>query len=125
MAQESSRRELGQYPAGGERIAMEGSVARIGDNIPRLRDDLYGSVPGQQSYRDDDRSGARYGPGSIEDIDQFHVEPAPKPNKVEPKAVVFRPGCTSGSNWNPSKRKDEPDDEQDRGVGIGAPKQVI
>jgi hypothetical protein len=78
-----------------------------------------------KSYRDDDQSGARYGHGSFEDIDQFHVESVPKPKKVDPKAVLFRPGCTPESNWNPSKRKDEPDDEQDEGGGMGAPEQVI
>ncbi|KAI4916704.1 hypothetical protein J4E90_003207 [Alternaria incomplexa] len=81
------------------------------------------SVPGQSSH-DDGRNAAVYDPGSFEDTDQFYVEPAPKPENVDPKAMVSQPEGKPEGDSNPPKRKDEPDDKQSGGRGPGAPGQA-
>ncbi|KAI4951864.1 hypothetical protein J4E91_003325 [Alternaria rosae] len=81
------------------------------------------NVPDQSSSRDDDRSAAVYDPGSFEDTDQFYAEPAPKPENIDPKTMSSQPECKPGGNSKPSKRKDEPDDEQDGG-GPGVSEQA-
>ena len=113
----------GQYPTSHESTSTGGASVGTGGYTPFGSNNSHSSVPDQSSSRNDDRSAAVYDPGSFEDTDQFYIEPAPKPESIDPKTMSSQPECKPGGNSNPSKRKDEPDDEPDRG-GSGASEQA-
>ncbi|KAI4713640.1 hypothetical protein J4E89_001087 [Alternaria sp. Ai002NY15] len=104
--------------------ATGGAVAGTGGYRPFGSDNFQSSVPDQSSSRDDARSAAVYDPGSFEDTDQFYIEPAPKPEDVNPKVVASQLESKPGGDSNPPKRKDEPDDKQSGGRGPGTPGQA-
>ncbi|KAI4672200.1 uncharacterized protein J4E78_000700 [Alternaria triticimaculans] len=114
----------GQYPIPYVNSATGGAVAGTGGYTPFGSDNFQSSVPDQSSPRDDGRSAAVYDPGSFEDTDQFYVEPAPKPEDANLKAVGSQLEGKLGGNSNPPKLKDEPDDKQSGGRGPGAPGQA-
>jgi len=111
----------GRYPIPHVNPATGGAVAGTGGYTPFGSDNFQSSVPDQSSPRDDNRNIAVYDPGSFEDTDQFYVEPAPKPENVYPKAVVSQSEGKPGGDFNPPKRKNEPDDKQSGVIGPGTP----
>ncbi|KAI4683527.1 uncharacterized protein J4E88_004703 [Alternaria novae-zelandiae] len=110
----------GQYPIPYMNPATGRAAVGTGGYTPFGSDNFHSSVPDQSSPRDDDGSAAVYDPGSFEDTDQFYVEPASKPENVDPKAVTSQLEGKPGGDSNPPKRKDEPDDKQSGGRGPGA-----
>ncbi|KAI4687076.1 uncharacterized protein J4E84_005447 [Alternaria hordeiaustralica] len=114
----------GRYPIPYMNPATGGPVAGTGGYTPFGSDNFHSSVPDQSSPRDDGRSAAVYDPGSFEDTDQFYIEPAPRPENVNPNAVASQPEGKPGGDSNLPKRKDEADDKQSGGRGPGAPSQA-
>ena len=114
----------GRYPIPYVNPATGGAVAGTSGYTPFGSDNFQSSVPDQSSPRDDGRSAAVYDPGSFEDTDQFYIEPAPKPEDVNPKVVASQPESKPGGDSDPPKRKDEPDDKQSGGRGPGTPGQA-
>jgi len=113
----------GRYPIPYVNPATGRALVGTGGYTPFGSGNFQSSVPGQSSH-DDGRNAAVYDPGSFEDTDQFYVEPAPKPENVDPKAMVSQPEGKPEGDSNPPKRKDEPDDKQSGGRGPGAPGQA-
>jgi hypothetical protein len=106
-------------PPRGGREARDVGRAQQPPSSQRLLDQAPPGLPflGQQLLAD-----GRPDWGDFGDTDDFFRKQA---RKFNPEAVVFESTkyCKPGGGFNPSRPKDEPDDEM--GGGLGAPEQVV
>jgi hypothetical protein len=66
--------------------------------------------------------------GDFGDTNDFFREPAPTAKKFNPEAGVFQsqtPHCKQGDAFSPSRRRDDPDQDDETDGGLGASEQVV